>query len=176
MVRYMRSGDDYVFGMSVDRKYLMGKLEGYADLIFEHLLKIMAATQNGNAKYIDKWVGDISKALFNVSKYTIKGNKRLTADIYKHELFDKTFGDAELDMMFHLEDFRDDYPEYSDFEIDDTVVKNLFSIVSELRNTIPNMIAEHTGDGIRIPKFKNVVGRIIKKYIPYESGADNWYK
>ena len=178
MKRYIRkiNATENIYGMSVDRKFLMGKLEGYADVIFEHILKIMAAPQTGNAKFIDKWIGDISKALFNVSKYTIKGNKRLTADVYKHELFDKTFGNEELDMMYHLEDFRDEYPEYSDFEIDDTMVKNLFNIITELREIIPPMIAEHTGDGIRIPKFKSIIRPIVNKYIPFETGADNWYK
>ena len=128
-------------------------------------------------KINDKWIGDIAKAVFNASKYTLKGNKRLSADVYADRVFDSVFGDEKQDMMYHLDDFRDDYPEFADFEIDDDMVDNLFNIVSELRVLIPNMIAEHKGsDGLHIPHTKSIIRPIIRKYISFDVGKDNWYK
>ena len=59
-----------IYGMSVKREFLIGKLQGYAEVIKEHILKIVTANLTGNGKFIDKWIGDIAKAVFNASKYT----------------------------------------------------------------------------------------------------------
>ena len=176
MKLYRRSNTP-IYGMSVDRKFLIGKLEGYAEVIKEHILKIVTAKRTGNDKFIDKWIGDISKAIFNASKYTINGHKRLDVDTYKAELFDTVFGDEKQDMEYHLEDFQEEYPEYANFDIDDDIVTIMFAIVTELRNMLPSMIAEWNGDkGIPIPHTKSKIRPVIQKYISFEVGKDNWCK
>ena len=166
----------YIYGMSVSRGYLIGKLEGYADVIQEHILKIISAQQNNNIKYTDKWIGDISRAIYNVSKYTIGNkNQRLSADMYKKYLFDSKFGTDQYDMQCLLEDFQEDYPEYADFTIDTQAVNSLNYIVRDMENIVPAMIAEHTDkEGIPIPRIHNTLRNIFRKYIDFSSGADNW--
>ena len=179
MKRYTHriNATENIYGMSVDRSFLIGRLEGYANVLFEHILKIVTAHRTGNAKFIDKWIGDIGKAVFNSSKYTIDGRKRLDADTYRTKLFGEVFGTEKLDMEYHLEDFKEDYVEYSNFEIDDELVSTLYAVETELRELIPNMISEWDGvKGIPIEHTKTVLRPIIRKYIPFETGKDNWYK
>jgi hypothetical protein len=166
----------YIYGMSVTRSYLIGKMEGFSDVVYEHIMKIVTSEGTVNAKFIDKWINDISRALYNVSKMTLTNKcKRLDAQTYDKYLFNNHFGDAKYDMKYHLEDFQEEYPEYSDFEITDHMVNNLFSIVSEIRNTIPAMIAEHKGtEGLPIPKFRTTLRSIFSKYIDFRVGEENW--
>ena len=179
MKRYIRrvNAAENIYGMSVDRKFLLGKLEGFAEVIKEHILKIVTAHQTGNAQFIDKWIGDIGKAVFNVSKYSVDGRKRLDADTYRYNLFDTVFGDERQDMEFHLEDFKEDYAEYSNFEINNDMINAMFGIVREFREIIPNMISEWNGvKGIPITHTKSVLRPIVSKYISFEIGKDNWCK
>lgn len=168
----------YIYGMSVTRSFLLGKMEGYSEVIQEHILKIVTAHQTGSAKYIDKWIGDTSRAVYNVSKYTIGNkNKRLSAEAYEKFLLDSIFGNSEQDMKSSLEDFKQYYPEYSNFVIDEDLTKVLFNIVKDLRQLIPSMIAEHTdSEGIPIPQIRNELRNLIHKYIDFDSGEDNWRK
>lgn len=166
----------YIYGMAVTRSYLIGKLEGYSAVIYEHLMKIVTSEYTPNAKYTDKWINDISRALYNVSKMSLTNKcKRLDASTYDKYLFSSHFGNAEYDMQHHLEDFQEEYPEYSNYEVTAHMVGNLFNIVKEIRSTIPTMIAEHKGtEGLPIPRFCSVLRSIISKYIEFKVGEDNW--
>lgn len=175
MKRYIRGNEEYIFGMSVERGFLIGKLEGYAEVIFEHIMKITVAHPTGNAKFIDKWIGDIGRAVFNSSKYTLDKNKRLDAEVYEQELFASQFGTTLQDMKYQLEDFKDDYAEYSNFDVSDELAKILFGIVTDLRKLIPNMIAEHKGSkGIPIAHTKTQIRPIVRKYIDFKIGEESW--
>lgn len=166
----------YIYGMSVTRGYLIGKIEGYADVIQEHTLKIVTAEQNGNLKFVDKWINDMSRAIYNISKYTIGNkNKRLDSQTYANYIFGDHFGSERYDMKHLLEDFQDDYIEYSNFTIDADMVNTLYQVVSEMKNTIPEMIANHDGhEGIPIPKICKVLREIFMKRISFKIGRDNW--
>lgn len=168
----------YIYGMSVTRGFLLGKMEGYSEVMQEHILKIVTAHQTGNAQYIDKWLNDISRAVYNVSKYTIGNkNKRLSAEAYERYLFDSIFGNSEQDMKSSLEDFKHYYPEYSNFIIDDDTVEALFKIVMDLRQLVPVMLAEHKdNEGIPIPQIRNELRNVTHKYIDFDSGEENWCK
>lgn len=177
MKRYIRNAAEYIFGMSIERKVLVDKLPGFAEVIFDHIMKIVIAPATGNIQFVDKWTGDIGKAVYNASKHTVDGNKRLPAKVYAEGLFDSVFGTTNQDLINLLEDYRDDHPEFGKFEINQEMIKNLISIVKELRVMIPTMIAAHKGkNGIPIPHTKAKVGQIVQKYIPYKSGKENWYK
>lgn len=155
-----------IYGMSVSRSYLIGKLQGYANVIYEHIIKIVTAPKTGNIQYVDKWIGDISKAIYNASGFTLDKGKRLSAKVYQEELFDSMFGNTEHDILLQLEAFQDDYPEFGIFEVDEELAKTTLNVVSELRELIPNMIAEHKGNkGILIPTVKSQIGQIVRKYI-----------
>lgn len=157
----------YIYGMSVTRGFLLGILEGCSEVIQELTLKIVTAQQNGNIKFTDKWIGDISRAVYNVSKYTIDNkNQRLSADMYKKYLFDSKFGTDPYDMKCLLEDFHESYPEYADFTIDTKSVNILNYIVRDMENVVPDMIANHTDrEGIPIPKIHNTLRSLFGKYI-----------
>ena len=167
----------YIYGMSVTRSYLIGKMEGYADVISEHILKIVAAENTANAKYIDKWINDISRAVYNVSKMSLTNKcKRLDAATYDKYLFSNSFGTDKYDMKHSLEYFKEDYPEYT-VTITDHMVNCLYSTVSDIRATIPEMIANHKGtEGIPIPQIRNTLRSIVRTYIEFDYGEDNWHK
>lgn len=166
----------YIYGMSVSRSYLIGKIEGYADVIQEHTLKIVTAQQNGNIKFVDKWINDLSRAIYNISKYTI-GNKgkRLDSDAYRQYMFGNHFGIDKIDMKHLLEDFHDDYIEYANFTIDNTMIDTLYSVVNEMKSIVPDMIASHKStEGIPIPEIRKVLRSIFLKYINFKIGRENW--
>ena len=167
----------YIRGMSVSRSFLLGKLEGYADVIEEHILKIVTAEPNGNTKYVDKWINDIARAIYNISKYTLAKGKRLDANTYKQYIFDEHSGTTKQDMKYILEDFKNFNVEYSNFEPTDEMAEMYFNIVEDLKAQIPQMLADIKGnDGVPIPNVVGILRRVFLKYISFTTGRDNWGK
>ena len=163
--------------MSVTRSFLLGKLEGYADVIEEHLLKIVTAEPNGNTKYVDKWINDMARAIYNISKYTLAKGKRLDSDTYKKYIFDNHYGTTQQDMKYILEDFKDFNVEYSNFEPTDEMAEMYFNIVEDLKAQIPQMLADHKdNEGIPITQIVSALRKIFLQYLTFTTGRDNWGK
>ena len=165
----------YIYGMSVTRSFLLGKLEGYADVIEEHILKIVTAESNGNTKYVDKWINDISRAIYNISRYTLAKGKRLNSETYRKYIFEDHYGTTVSDMKYILEDFKEFNVEYANFEPTDELAKMFFNIVNEMQNQIPQILADIKGsDGVPIPNIVSILRKIFLKYITFTTGRDNW--
>lgn len=179
--RYIRSSES-IYGMSFTRKFIIGKMTGYGNVISEHIIKCVSQDGTQNAIHIDTWLYDISKAIYNISSFTVDtGNKRLKSRDYQKGLFDDVYGTSIQDMKCILQEWqfwwgRSDKTAYlADFDITDNMCRTAYQLVSELRSVVPEWISSYRGkDGIPISETRQNLRSIFSKYLTFKTGENNW--
>ena len=134
MKRVIKNSEN-IFGMANPKKFVLDKLYSFTNQLSDHIIKCVVY-QNSLTTDPEHWIHEIAVWLNASNKLRCKS--KMNWEDYQDTLF-AAFGDELSDAEWQLEDFKRrkckrSLGQYPDFEIDSTLITDLFTTYQKILN------------------------------------------